>query len=295
MARDREQRVSRLKESWEILGETVAEWWSDDALRLGAALAYYTVFSLAPVLVIVVGVAALAFGEEAARSGLVEQLRGLMGPDGAAAVETVIQKASRRESTSLQAALLALGLTVLGASGAFGQLQRALNEIWDVADPRRGLAALLRSRLLSFGMVLLIGFLLLVSLVIAALIASLDVVLVRQVTLLQPLLGAVQFALSLGIATLLFAAIFKVLPDADVRWSDVWIGALATAVLFEIGKALIGLYIGNASVGSMYGAAGSLVTLLLWVYYSAQILFLGAEFTQVWARRRGAWARATQA
>jgi membrane protein len=281
--------------AWGLLRETVVEWWADDALRLGAALAYYTVFSLAPVLVIVLGVASLVFGEETARSGLVEQLRGLMGPDGAAAVEIVIEKASRRESATLRAGLLALVLTVLGASGAFGQLQRALNEIWDVADSRKGILALLRGRLLSFGMVLLVGFLLLVSLVIAALIATLDEVLARELAILQPVLGVVQFTLSLGVATLLFAAIFKVLPDADVRWADVWVGAFATALLFEVGKTLIGLYIGNAGVGSMYGAAGSLVTLLLWVYYSSQILFLGAEFTQVWARRRGSHGCAARA
>jgi membrane protein len=279
--------MARPKEGWKLVRETVSDWWADDALRLGAALAYYTVFSLAPVLVIVIGVAGLVFGEDAARTGLLDQLRALMGPDGAAAVETVIEKASRRESTSLWATMLAVALTMLGASGAFGQLQRALNEIWEVADSRRrGFGEFLRSRLLSFGMVLLIGFLLLVSLVLAALVATLDELLTQRVTVLQPLLGLVQFGLSLGIATLLFAAIFKVLPDADVRWSDVWVGAFATALLFEVGKALIGLYIGNAGVGSMYGAAGSLVTLLLWVYYSSQILFLGAEFTQVWARRR---------
>jgi membrane protein len=288
--------LGRLKDWSGLVRETVAEWWTDDALRLGAALAYYTVFSLAPVLVVVIGVASLAFGEDAARSGLVDQLRGLMGPDGAAAVETLIEKASRRESTSLQATALALALTVLGASGAFGQLQRALNEIWDVADSRNGgIGHLLRSRLLSFGMVLLVGFLLLVSLVVAALVAALDEVLAHRVAMLQPLLGVVQFALSLGVATLLFAAIFKVLPDTDVRWSDVWVGAFATALLFEVGKALIGLYIGNAAVGSMYGAAGSLVTLLLWVYYSSQILFLGAEFTQVWTRRRGSHGRPVEA
>ena len=289
--------MGRAKNWWRLVRETVTEWWADDALRLGAALAYYTVFSLAPVLVIVIGVSGLVFGEDAARTGLLDQLRGLMGPEGAAAVETVIEGAARHESTSRQAAILAVVLTVLGASGAFGQLQRALNEIWEVADSRNegGIGRLLRSRLLSFGMVLLIGFLLLVSLVMAALVASLDELLVQRVAALQPLLALVQFALSLGVATLLFAAIFKVLPDTDVRWSDVWLGAFVTALLFEVGKTLIGLYIGNAGVGSVYGAAGSLVTLLLWVYYSSQILFLGAEFTQVWARLRGSRGHAAEA
>jgi membrane protein len=280
--------MGRLQAGSGLLRETVSEWWEDDALRLGAALAYYTVFSLAPVLIIAIGVAGFVFGEEAARAGVVEQLRGLMGPDGAASVETVIETAARQETRSLQATAFALATTVFGASGAFGQLQRALNEIWEVADSDQGgLWQLVRRRLLSFGMVLLIGFLLLVSLVLAASIALLDELLARNLALLQPLLGAVQVLLSLGVSTLLFAAIFKILPDADVCWSDVWVGAFATALLFELGKVVIGLYIGNAGVGSLYGAAGSLVILLVWVYYASQLLFLGAEFTQVWARRRG--------
>jgi membrane protein len=277
-------------EAWlGIARETASEWWQDDALRLGAALAYYTVFSIAPVLLVVIAVAGVVFGEEAAREGVVEQIRGLLGPHGASSLETAIESASRQESRSVQAAALAVATTLLGASGAFGQLQRALNEIWEVTDSEQGggIWRLLRRRLLSFGMVLLIGFLLLVSLAVAAFVAMLDDLLARRVALLQPLVGVLQLVLSLGVATLLFAAIFKILPDAEVRWSDVWVGAFATALLFELGKVAIGLYIGNASVGSIFGAAGSLVILLVWVYYSAQLLFLGAEFTQVWARRRG--------
>jgi membrane protein len=268
--------------------ETVLGWWQDGAPRLGAALAYYTIFSLAPLLLLSIGIAGLVFGEEAARGSIVAQLGGLLGPEAASAIETMVEKAGAQEGRSLGAGALAFATILFGASGAFAQLQTALNEIWDVepAEKTRGVWAVLRRRLLSFGMVLVIGFLLLVSLVIAAAIAALDELIGARAELLAPLLGAVRFAVSLGLETLLFAAIFKLLPDRDIPWRNVWIGAFATSLLFEVGKWGIGLYLGNAAIGSMYGAAGSLVIVLVWVYYSAQILFLGAEFTQVWSQRR---------
>jgi membrane protein len=278
---------------YNLIRETLAEWWRDDALRLGAALSYYTVFSLAPILVVSVAVAGLVFGQEAASGRLTEEIRGLVGPEGAGVVATLIERAAVRPNAGWIATAIGLATILIGASGAFGQLQYALNEIWNVKPaPSRGIAGVLRDRFLSFSMVLVIGFLLLVALVVSAALSALDDFAGTYAAVLQPVLAVVNLAASFGIITLLFAAIFKVLPSTEVRWSDVWIGAAVTAGLFVVGKEAIGLYLGNASVASVYGAAGSIVVILLWVYYSSQILFLGAEFTQVFARRREGGARA---
>ena len=273
--------------AYSLLRETLTEWWRDDALRLGAALSYYTVFSLAPILVVTVAVAGLVFGQEAASGRLVDEMRGLIGPDGAKVVSTLIEHAALKPDAGWTATLIGLATIAIGASGAFGQLQYALNEIWNVRpDPSRGVIGVLRDRFLSFSMVLVIGFLLLVALVVSAALSALDDVAGAYGDFLQPILAIVNFVASFGIITGLFAAIFKVLPSTEVRWADVWIGAAVTAALFVVGKEAIGLYLGNASVASVYGAASSIVVILLWVYYSSQILFLGAEFTQVFARRR---------
>jgi len=271
-----------------LLRETLVEWWRDDALRLGAALSYYTLFSLAPILVVSVAVAGLVFGQEAASGRIVAEMRGLMGPEGARAIQTMIERAAWHPDSSWLAAALGLGTIVLGASGAFGQLQYALNEIWNVeAPPSQGFARLLRTRLVSFSMVLVLGFLLLVALVLSAAISALDELAGGYGEALQPLLSALELVGSFTLITALFAALFKFLPDTEVRWSDVWVGAAVTSLLFVAGKTAIGLYLGNSGVASVYGAASSLAVILVWVYYSAQILFLGAEFTQVFARRRG--------
>jgi membrane protein len=271
----------------QLLRETLVEWWRDDALRLGAALSYYTLFSLAPLLVVSVAVAGLVFGQEAASGRIVAEMRGLMGPEGAAAIQSMIERAAWQPDASWLAAALGLGTILLGATGAFGQLQYALNEIWNVeAKPGRGFWALLRARLLSFSMVLVLGFLLLVALVLSAVISALDEVLGGYAEAVQPLLSAIELVGSFGLITLLFAAMFKLLPDTDVRWSEVWVGAAVTSLLFAVGKSAIGLYLGNSSIASVYGAASSLAVILVWVYYTAQIVFLGAEFTQVYARRR---------
>jgi membrane protein len=270
-----------------LLRQTLLEWWRDDALRLGAALSYYTLFSLAPILVVTVAVAGLVFGQEAASGRIVAEMKGLLGPDGAQAIQTMIERAAWQPGDSWLAAALGLGTIVIGASGAFGQLQYALNEIWNVEAPKgQGVGKLLRARLLSFSMVLVLGFLLLVALVFSAAVSALDELAGDLGEALQPILAAVELVGSFGLVTVLFAALFKLLPDAEIRWSDVWIGAAFTSLLFVIGKAGIGLYLGNSSVASVYGAASSLAVILIWVYYSSQILFLGAEFTQVFARRR---------
>lgn len=270
-----------------LLKATVADWQEDKASRLAAALAYYTVFSLAPLLVIVIAIAGLVFGPEAARGQIESQLQGLLGPDGAEAVQTMIASADK-PTTGIVASIINIAILLFGASGVFAQLQDALNTVWEVAPkPGQGLISAIRSRFLSFSMVLGIGFLLLVSLVLSAGLAAVG----SYASQLLPGFGflwqLLNFAISFGVITLLFAMIYKILPDAQVAWGDVWIGSAITALLFTIGKAAIGLYLGNASVGSAYGAAGSLVVLLIWVYYSAQILFFGAEFTQVYASKYG--------
>jgi len=271
----------------DLLRQTLSEWWRDDALRLGAALSYYTLFSLAPILVVTVAVAGLVFGQEAASGRIVTEMKGLLGEEGASAIQTLIERAAWQPGNSWLAAVLGLGTIVIGASGAFGQLQYALNEIWNVEAPSRGLGALLRSRLLSFSMALVLGFLLLVALVFSAALSALDELAGGIGEALQPLLATVELVGSFALITVLFAALFKLLPDAEIRWSDVWVGAAVTSLLFVVGKAAIGLYLGNSGVASVYGAASSLVVILVWVYYTSQILFLGAEFTQVFARRRG--------
>ncbi|WP_346290063.1 YihY/virulence factor BrkB family protein [Sphaerothrix gracilis] len=277
------------KRLWRLLKETFKEWQEDDASRLAAALAYYTVFSLAPLLILVIAIAGMVFDASAAREQIVNQIQGLVGADGASVIETAIENANRPGSNSgLIATLISLGILLFGASGVFVQLQASLNQVWNVkAKPTEGLMNLIRKRFLSFAMILVIGFLLLVSLVLSAALSALSAFLNSWIGNLSWLWQLINIALSIGVITLLFAMIFKYLPDVKVTWRDVTTGALITAILFTLGKFLIGLYLGNSSFGSTYGAAGSIVILLAWIYYSAQILFFGAEFTQVYARRYG--------
>ena len=276
-----------LTEIVDLLKDTFSEWRADNASRLGAALAFYSLFSMAPLLIIVISIAGLVFGQEAAEGRVVQELQGLVGPDAARSIETMIENA-RRPSTSVITALAGLMTLLIGAAGVFGQLQDALNIIWEAPRrPKRTILKSIQDRFLSFTMLLGTGFLLLVSLVVGVAVTALNESLTRLMAISAPVLEAGHTIVSFGIVTLLFAMIFKLLPDVKIAWSDVWIGATATSLLFTIGKYLIGLYLGKSSTASAYGAAGSLVTVLLWVYYSAQILFLGAEFTQVYAGRYG--------
>ena len=277
-------RLSILKE----LGkETFSEWSNDKASHLAAALSYYTIFSVAPLLVIAVAVAGLVFGRQAATDQIVMEIHGLVGEDAAQVIQAILLNASKTGS-GIVATLLGLLTLLIVASGAFGQLQDSLNTIWKV-KPKvgRGVKEILRDRFLSFSMVLVIGFLLLVSLVITAFLAGLGKYLSDLLPMPGVMMQLVNFGISFAVTTLLFALIFKVLPDAYIRWRDVWVGAAVTALLFSVGRFLIGLYLGRSGISSAYGAAGSLVVFLVWVYYSAQILFLGAEFTQVYASRFG--------
>lgn len=278
----------RVKDAWATVKETAKDWSDDDASSLAAALAYYALLSLAPLLVISVSVAGWFLGPEAAKGRVAGELSGIVGSEAARGIQEVVVSADEPKRGVIGAVVGVVTLFI-GASGVFGQLQTSLNTIWEVEPkPNRGVLAALKDRFFSFTMVLGVAFLLLVSLVLSSILSSLGNALADTLPGGAVLWQGINFALSLGAITALFALIFKVIPDARIQWRDVWLGAAVTAVLFTIGKQLLALYLGTAAVGSSYGAAGSIVALVVWVYYATQILFLGAEFTQVQARRRGA-------
>ena len=277
------------KEALSLLKTTLFEWLDDQAPTLGAALAYYTVFSLAPLLVITIAIAGLVFGGEAAQGQIFDQLRGLVGDASSKAMEQIVQSASAEPKAGVVATVIGFVTLLFGASGVFGQLQASLNIIWGVQPkPGRGILGIIRDRILSFGFTLVVGFLLLVSLLLTAAIAFVGQQFEAMIPGMEALIQLVNSILSLVVITLLFAMMFKILPDANIRWRDVWIGAFITALLFTLGKLALGFYLGRSGVASSYGAAGSLIVLLLWVYYSSQIVFFGAELTQVYANRYGA-------
>jgi membrane protein len=271
---------------WELLKQTYADWSEDKAPRLGAALAYYAIFSLAPLLVIVVGVVSLVFGDDSVGQ-IQRQFEALLGAEAAQTIADIIANDTSTEG-GLVATLIGLATLLFGASGVFGQLQDALNTIWEVQPrPDRGWMGMIKDRFFSFTMVLGVAFLLLVSLIVSAALATVGDTFSSTLPGGETLWQVINFVVSFAIITVLFALIFKIVPDVEIAWHDVWIGAAATALLFVIGKILIGLYLGHSSVGSAYGAAGTLLVILVWIYYSAQILFLGAEFTQVYANKYG--------
>ena len=271
-----------------LFKQTASEWMEDDAPSLGAALAYYTVFSLAPLMTIAIAIAGFFLGKEAAQGQIFDELRGLLGAEGGKAVEEMVQSANAQPTAGVVATIISVIMLLFGASGVFGQLQASLNAIWGVkAKPGRGVLGIIKDRLLSFGFTLVVGFLLLVSLLLTAGMALMADWIGGLMPGSEALAYILNIVLSLSMITLLFATIFKFLPDAKIAWHDVWIGAFLTALLFTIGKFALGIYLGKSGVASSYGAAGSLIVLLLWVYYSSQILFFGAEFTQVYANRFG--------
>ena len=276
------------QETFSLLKATAFEWLDDQAPTLGAALAYYTVFSLAPLLIISIALAGLVFGAEAAQGQIFDQLRGLLGDAGGKAMQEIVQSASAEPKTGVVATVIGFVTLLFGASGAFGQLQASLNIIWGVQPkPGRGILGIIRDRILSFGFILVVGFLLLVSLLLTAAIAFVGKQFGAMVPGMEALIQILNSILSLAVITLLFGMMFKILPDANIAWRDVWIGALITALLFTLGKFALGFYLGRSGIASSYGAAGSLIVLLLWVYYSSQVVFFGAEFTQVYANRFG--------
>jgi membrane protein len=271
-----------------ILRRSVAGWWNDNVPRLGASLAYYTLFALAPILVVAIAIGGLVFGPEAVRGEIVGQIQGLIGREGAEAVQAMLEGASRPGS-SIAATVAGIITFFLGATGAFLELQTALNAIWHVEPKSDGSywRVLVMQRVISFGLVVALGFLLLTSLLVSAALAAIHRYMGNAFPGVVVLWEALNVIVSLTVITLLFALIYKVLPDVKLSWRDVWIGALVTAGLFSIGRLVIGLYLGTASIASTYGAAGSVVVILIWVYYSAQIILLGAEFTRAYVDEFG--------
>ena len=271
---------------WTLLKQTVDAFLDDNALSRGAAIAFYAITSIGPVLLIVVAVAGLALGEDAARGALMGKLTDVMGPQAAAFLQMAIGRAADHGSGILATVIGVVSL-VITASGVFGEMQSALNAIWRARPEGEAMSRILRARLTSLGLVVALGFLLLVSLVLGAAIAAVGRQLDRLMPFAETLLHIVNFAVSMAISASLVAAVYKILPDRALAWRDVMLGALVTALLITVGRMAIGIYIGRSGVASSYGAAGSVLAALLWVYYSAQIFLFGAEFTRVYAEHRG--------
>jgi len=276
----------------QLVKDTIKEWQDDQAARLAAAMAYYTTFSLAPLLVIVIAIAGMLGGRDAAQGQVMNQVEDLIGADGRQFVGSMIENASSSSSTGMTASMFGTVTLLIGALGAFNELQNALNRIWDV-EPKpidgweKRVLNFIFKRLLSFSILLGIGFLLLVSLIVSAGLSALNEYISGIPLFSELVLQILNLIISLGLITLLFALIFKFIPDVEITWGNVWLGAFITALLFAIGKFLIGLYLGQSNVSNVFGAAGSMALIMIWVYYSSQILFLGAEFTQVCAKSTG--------
>ena len=281
-----------MSSSWRLLKASFIEWWEDDTFRYAASLAFYTIFSLAPVLLIATGVASLFYARDTATERIVAEVQGMVGAEGAQAVRQIIA-ASTGFGKSIWAISVGAVTFLLGATAVFAELQAVLNRIWDVkAEPRRGVIFdLVFDRLRSFGIALGVGFLLLVSLVLSAALTAVEDYLNQWMPGMPAVWQMLNIVSSFLIAALLFAMIYKYLPDAEIAWKDVWIGAAVTAALFTSGKYVIGLYLGQTAIASAFGAAGSFAVLLIWIYYSALISFFGAEFTQVYARLCGSKIR----
>lgn len=269
-----------------LFKETASQWSEDEAARLAASLALYTLLSLAPLLVISIAVAGMVFGQDAARGQISTQLSAIVGPQAGESIEGMVANA-RTPSTGIISTIVSIGVVLVGASGVFGELQSALNRIWEVKPkPGRGVKGFVRDRFFSFAMVMGVAFLLLVSLVVSAVVAGVSGYFEHLISF--PLLWeALNAVISLAVSSVLFALIFKLVPDVKIAWSDVWVGGVVTAIAFSVGRIALAWYVGRAATVSPFGAAGSLVALIIWVYYSAQILFLGAEFAQVYASRYG--------
>lgn len=279
--------MGKLKQVASLLKATVVEWIEHDAARVAAALAFYTLLSMAPLVILSITLLGVVMGEDSARTRLLSEISTVIGPQAAGALNVVAGSAERSDSGVLSS-VIGIIVLLVGASGVFGELQYALDTIWGVKPkPGRGVMGVIKDRLFSFSMVIGVAFVLLVSLVVSAVLSSMGRVMSDALPGGAVLWQAINICVSLGVITLLFAVIFKVVPDVEVRWRDVLVGAFFTAALFSAGKYLLGLYLGTSSVASSYGAAGSVVALVVWVYYSSQLVFLGAEFTQVFAKRYG--------
>jgi membrane protein len=271
---------------WKLLKESVLSFISDQALSRGAAIAFYTVTSIAPILLIVIAIAGLAFGREAAQGAIISQLGGLMGQQTAQVLQTAVANASGKTAGTL-ATIIGIVTLIATASGMFGEMQSALNAIWKAQPEGTTVSRLIRARAASLGLVATLGFLLVVSLAVSAALTAFGERLNAVLPFGEVIMIVLNTVISFVLLSVLFAAIYKVLPDRHLEWRDVLVGAAVTAIMFVIGKSLIGWYIGSSAVGSTYGAAGALIVLLLWVYYSVQIFLLGAEFTKAFANRYG--------
>ncbi len=283
------RRPSFLKNAFRLLKQTAFEWFDDKAPQLGAALAYYTVFALAPLVLLLLAIIGVLFRDDpsGAWSRVTEQMGYFLDKSAVQVVTDIAADASKPGKSTI-ATVIGIGLALFGATGVFGQLQDALNTIWGVkAKPGEGIMSFLRARFISFAMLGGVFFLLLVSLAIEALLKGLSQYLQHSLPGGLGIAVSVYVIFDFAVVVLLFAMIFKFLPDAEIQWRDVWIGAVMTAIFFGIGKWALGLYLGSGAAASAYGAASSLITLLLWIYYSSQILLFGAEFTQVYANQAG--------
>ena len=279
------------RETFGLARRSVQGWIDDNASSMGAALAFYSLLSLAPLLLVVIGVAGVFWGRSEAQTLLMDQITSVVGDSAAAGIQMVLDNAGSGATEGVVPALIGFATALFGAATVFNELQTDLDRIWRHHARKSGVMGMVRSRMLTFGMVLAVGFLLLVSLVVSTAISALSD------QWLGSIVGArtIEFVLSFVVVTGLFAMIYKILPRTRIAWSDVWVGAAVTSALFWIGKYLIGLYIGRASVASSFGAAGTIVVLIVWVYYSAQVFFLGAEFTREYALRHGSRQNTVQA
>lgn len=277
-----------LKLVWKSLKDSFKGFGDHKVTKLSASLAYFTTFSIGPLLIVIIFIAGRVLGDEAAQGSIFNQIKGFIGPNGAAQIQTIIKNAAISGKSGV-AAVIGILTLLIGATTVFGEMQDSINSIWGVkAKPKAGIMKLVMTRLLSFGMIASLGFLLLVSLAITALVEGIGDRLKQafpDVTVV--LLYIVNLIITFGVITALFAIIFKVLPDVRIKWKDIWPGAIATAILFMIGKFLISIYITKSDIGNTYGAAGSLVVLIVWIYYSSIILYFGAEFTKAYALNKG--------
>ncbi|TJV51516.1 MAG: YihY/virulence factor BrkB family protein [Mesorhizobium sp.] len=286
MAQDRKSKTGWPQAGWALMKESVSGYISDDALSHGAAIAFYATTSLAPILLIVVAVAGIVVGKDAAQLALSAEISGVMGPQSADLLKATIDTASRGWSGTL-ATIIGLVTLLITASGVFGEMQQSLNEIWKVEPSDMSLSSLVRARAASLGLVAALGFMLLVSLAASTAISALGDFINQRLPFGELIVSSINTIVSFLLIALLFAAIYKVLPDRSLKWRDVAVGALVTAFLFTIGKSLIGWYIGSSSIATSYGAAGALMVVLLWVYYSAQIFLFGAEITRAYSVKSG--------
>jgi membrane protein len=282
-----------LKQIWRLLKETFDQWKKDKVFRLAAALSYYTLFSVAPLLIIVIAIGSSVFGENAARGEIIGQIQGLVGQKSAEAIQAIIQNAAKPNSNEgTIASFISVFILMIGASGMFIELQDALNTIWEIEHKSKfGFIEFIRKRLLTFAMIVVIVILFLISLIISSLLAVISNITTQLFPGLDLLFDLVNLMASFSVITLLFAMIYKYLPDVKITWTDVSVGAIITALLFVMGQYFIGLYLGNNFLSSTYGAASSLVIVLVWTYYSAQILYFGAEFTKVYSKKYGSSSR----